>query len=194
MTACSNIVDYLPLPRPFTLEKFVRGLSKRRGRTIELVASWLGASAPCGLLVSTDNIDYVCYASNTSRLHQLHIILHEIGHLELGHQGRRITMPLAELDRHSPKPDDEVPANRDESLRALQTLLPRLTPALIRRLLGRTAYVDADERDAEVFATLAGDRISRELGPVDRVVPRDLGVLGLESLFGAPAPRGDLSA
>lgn len=201
-----DIVRDLPIPRPFTLERFVGRLSERRGRTIELVASWLGASAPCGLLVSTDDVDYVCYASNTSRLHQLHIILHEIGHLQLGHRSRRITMLLAQPKR-SPPPDavadevaDEIAPAREESLGALEALLPRLSPTLIRRLLGRTAYVDAHERDAEVFATLAGDRISRVLAPADHriphdTVPHDLGVLGLQSLFGVPPPlRGDLSA
>ena len=194
MPVFSDIVDQLPITRPFSLDRFVRSLSERQGRSIELVPNWLGASAPCGMLVCTKEVDYVCYASNTSWLHQLHIILHEIGHLVLGHDSRRITVPLAGPERSAPEPPAGPPEGSRESLQALQGLLPRLSPALIRRLLGRTAYVEDDERDAEVFATLAGDRISNVVATSDRIVTPDLGLPGPQSLFDIPSRRGHLDA
>lgn len=185
-----EVVHRLPIPRPFTLARFASGLSERRGRAIELVPARLGASAPCGLLVSTDDVDYVCYACNTSAVHQLHIILHEVGHLELGHTSRRITVGSAVTT--PPRASQVEPAG--DPLRAFEALLPRLSPALIRRLLGRTGYRDADERDAELYATLAGERINRVVDPSEGLRSQDRRVVGLQTLFDAPWVYGDLGA
>ncbi|GAB3448981.1 hypothetical protein [Actinophytocola sediminis] len=185
-----EVVDRLPIPRPFTLSRFACGLSERRGRTIELVPARLGASAPCGLLVSTDDVDYVCYASNTSAIHQLHIVLHEVGHLELGHTSRRIMMGSAAPT--SPHASQIEPPG--DPLRAFEALLPRLSPALIRRLLGRAGYRDADERDAELYATLAGERINRVIDPSEGLTSRDRRVVGLQTLFDISRVPGDLGA
>jgi hypothetical protein len=80
-------VEELPILRSFNLKRFVSAVSDRRPKPIELVDSPMGGTAPCGWLVRTREVDYVCYPTNTSRLHQLHIVLHEIGHLVLGHTG-----------------------------------------------------------------------------------------------------------
>lgn len=184
---CIDLVDRLPIPRPFTLARFASGLSEQRGRKIELVPARLAASAPCGLLVSTDDVDYVCFACNTSAVHQLHIVLHEVGHLVLGHTSRRITVRSA-----STTPTHGVEGEPSgDPLRVYEALLPHLSPALIRRLLGRTGYRDADERDAELYATLAGERINRVIDPSE--VPRtsDRRVVGLQALFDVPRVDGD---
>lgn len=85
--AIIEAVERLPVPRPFTLARFVRELRDSRSKPVELVATPLGGTAPCGWLMRTSQVDYLCYPSNTSWLHQLHIVLHEIGHLVLGHSG-----------------------------------------------------------------------------------------------------------
>jgi hypothetical protein len=78
-------VQRLPIPRPFTMDGLARALSEREGKPVKLVGEQLGGTAPCGWLVRTKEVDYVCYPTNTSYLHQLHIVLHEIGHLVLRH-------------------------------------------------------------------------------------------------------------
>lgn len=85
-------VQRLPVPRPFTMEGLVRALNKRNDRPIELIAQPLGGTVPCGWLFRLKDVDYVCYPTNTSKLHQLHIVLHEIGHLLLDHPVEQLPM------------------------------------------------------------------------------------------------------
>jgi hypothetical protein len=155
------------------MELLLRRLSDRRGRTIQLVAAMLDPNAPCGVLISTTTVDIVCYAANTSPLHRRHIILHEIGHLLLGHDGHRITVTG----------DDPAPGGAAR-------FMPNLDPSAIRRLLHRSSYHTPDEAEAELFATLAGDRINRLAETPHGAAPRDLTVLRLRTLFDIPTPRG----
>jgi hypothetical protein len=97
-TAIIEAVDRLPVPRPFTLERFVRALRDTRRKPVELVETPLGGTAPCGWLIRTSQVDYVCYPSNTSWSHQLHIVLHEIGHLVLGHSGGALLLRRSQRD------------------------------------------------------------------------------------------------
>jgi hypothetical protein len=85
----------------------------------------------CGIWVSDETADYVFYQKETSPLHRLHIILHELSHIMCGHR----PIPLG-----------------DACIEA--TLFPDLRPELIRRFLPRTAYSTDEEREAEVLATL----------------------------------------
>jgi Zn-dependent peptidase ImmA (M78 family) len=77
----------------------------------------------------TENRDYVFYDSQTSRPHQEHIILHEIGHMLCGHdQGKQDT----QLCRHIDVTD----------------------PDLVRRILPRIRYTNRQEQEAELVASL----------------------------------------
>src|SRR5262245_28334090 len=78
-------VERLSVPRPFTLERLVEAVAACQPKPIVLVKEPLGGTVPCGWLVRTGEVDYICYPTNTSRSHQLHIVLHELGHLVLGH-------------------------------------------------------------------------------------------------------------
>jgi hypothetical protein len=190
---CEQAIQALPLPCPFTLPRFVRQVGDQRGRQIELVPSILGASAPCGMLVSTDEIDYICYAANTSPLHARHIVLHELGHWCLEHDGTSV----ADLD---PDPGDPAAITLRPDLGAVPAattpdvlddwrarLLPDLPQAAISRILGRTIFAAHDEREAELFALLAGPSIARvaaipaQRGEDDRAVP-----LRVRMVFDAP--------
>jgi hypothetical protein len=182
-TRCAERVDALPIPSPFDMELLLRRLGDQRGRRIRLFAAELDPSAPCGVLLSTNTVDYVCYAVHTSPLHRQHIILHEIGHLLFDHEGHRISLT-----------GDESPPSHSHSQRrvskAIEQLLPHLDPSGIRRLLHRSVYHAPDEREAELFATLAGDRISCLLEAPRSAAPRDLTQVRLRALFDIPAPRG----
>ncbi|MFF3752608.1 ParH-like protein [Streptomyces sp. NPDC002018] len=133
-----RIAASLALPRPFTPEAFIAALAERRGRPIEILPVAVGHSMPCGLLVTTDRADYILCAADTTAFHRRHILLHEAAHLLCGH--------------------DQGPA-ADSS--AAQLLMPGLSPALIRHVLGRTVYTEPQECEAELLASLILHRVTR---------------------------------
>jgi hypothetical protein len=98
----------------------------------------LPPESPCGLWVSTDQQDYVFFQEATSGPHRLQIILHEIGHLLCEHH----TGPVL-----------------GDNISAL--LVPDLDPKLIRTMLGRSHYSQAEEQEAETIATLILSEVTR---------------------------------
>ncbi|WP_237404488.1 ParH-like protein [Actinacidiphila reveromycinica] len=165
----------IDLPRPFDEVALVARLAERRGRPIELIPVDALPNLPCGLLMVTDHADCIVYATDTSALHQRHILLHEAAHLVCGH------------DRVAPAPAKRPAADGDVPSGA-RTLLPHLPDALVRRVLGRTVYTEPQEQEAELLASLICSRAAREARtpPLAEGQQRRLG-----SMFGAaPAPRG----
>jgi hypothetical protein len=114
-------------------------------------------------LVSTDRADYICYAANTTPLHQLHIQCHEVAHLLRGHTGGTALDPeLAGL------------------------LMPSLPASVIERVLGRTVYTAAEEQDAELLASLIMRRIGHVRHPQHTARPDVVTTLSrLSSVFGS---------
>jgi hypothetical protein len=123
----------IPIPRPFSVESFVAQVASSRGRPIHLhtVPHHATADKPCGVWLATDDEDHIFFEEQTSRLHQEHIILHEIGHMLGGH---KVLAPKESLDA--------------------QELFPDLQPQLVRQLLGRVRYDDSQEEEAEMLASL----------------------------------------
>ncbi|MCX4751556.1 hypothetical protein OG455_39675 [Kitasatospora sp. NBC_01287] len=130
---CAEKVGQVGVPTPFSVNALCDRLEEDRGRQISLVPMALPVrqGSPCGLWVATDDTDYILFQQGTSRAHQEHIVLHEIGHLLLGHNA-------------SPTHQDEV----------ARLLMPTLDPAFVRSVLGRTAYNSEEERAAELVASL----------------------------------------
>lgn len=81
----------LSLPVPFHLDTFVAQIAAPRGRPIELYGLPLGGGL-LGMWVETRDRDLIYHENQTSPLHQEQIILHELGHIVLGHRG--MTLPL----------------------------------------------------------------------------------------------------
>jgi hypothetical protein len=134
---CAQVINGLNVPHPFDLEKFRSQLERQRDRPLRLVPIQSEPDSPCGLWVAMAEADYIFYDAATSPLHQIHIIVHEIGHLLLDHRGAAwITDALA------------------------GALMPDLDPALIRRTLGRTVYTEIEEQEAETIATMLLERAS----------------------------------
>lgn len=128
----------LSMPRPFSIEALCAHVGQRRGRPVRLVELDLStAAAACGLWIATDTADYICVDRLTSKPLRVHTVLHELCHILCGHQG---VLGAAEI-----------------------TQFRLLDPALIRRVLARSAYDRAEEREAELLASEIGSRID----PID---------------------------
>ncbi|WP_327352788.1 hypothetical protein [Streptomyces sp. NBC_01304] len=92
---------------------------------------------PLGLWVDTPAADLIIYQQHTTRLHQDHIILHEVGHI------------LANDDAEGITEDPDDPA---EGWWA--GMLPALNAASIRRVRKRCAYDSEEECEVELAATI----------------------------------------
>ncbi|MBO4140170.1 ImmA/IrrE family metallo-endopeptidase [Micromonospora tulbaghiae] len=119
------------IPEPFDIKKLCDLLGERRGRPIHLVPIRLPAHTVCGMCVPTGEFDAIFFEQDTSPLHQLLIIGHELGHLLAGHRATEVLDPDAS-----------------------RLLLPDLDPQLVRRSLGRSNYAAAEEREAEMIGSL----------------------------------------
>lgn len=169
---CQEVIDTLVIPRPFDVDRFLASLAEKRGRKITLIPGRLGTDQPCGMLISTTDTDYIYCASNVPPLQARHTVMHEVGHLLLDHC------------TSAPDCDDVPQASGDDALRQL---LPTLSPALVRRILGRTVYATGQEREAELFASLVLARVSSARDAYLGLESRDDDLLaGLESAFGDP--------
>jgi hypothetical protein len=145
---CRTIIQSLALPPQFTIEDVVRRAASARGRAIELRPIDLSGVGLSGMLLWTRDRDIICYPTDTTGLHQGHIVAHELGHLLFDH-----SVPADPADpRHEPT------AALPEPLRAL---VPGLSPQAIQGALGRSTHVTDHapyshraELEAELFATL----------------------------------------
>lgn len=131
---CAARLAQLTIPTPWDLDRFVAELAQHRGRPLQV--SPLDALAtpdtPCGVWIGTDAADHVFVEAHTSAFHRDHIVCHELAHMLLEH--------------------DSTPTHAENFSAA--RLLPSLSPDMLRRVLGRTAYTDRQEREAELLATL----------------------------------------
>jgi len=128
---CERILDELAVPDGTDVRTLCELVGQRQGKPIHLVPESLPPQSPCGLAVRTARFDAIIYEERTSPLHQEHIIGHELGHILCGHD----SVPVIDSD-------------------ASRLLLPDLDPALVQAVLGRTNYTEAQEREAEMIASL----------------------------------------
>jgi hypothetical protein len=163
--ACERRVEALKLPHRFTTRDLCGAVARMRGRPVILrPLSTLGSlDAPCGIRLETADADVLLYEEATSRLHQHHILAHEVSHILCDHPG------------HLSLSDDEFTAIG-------------FHPTLVRRMSGRTGYSTEAEREAEMMATVIRRRAyrERELPPEAPRSDADR----WEALFAEPRPRG----
>ncbi|RLU79971.1 hypothetical protein CTZ27_36105 [Streptomyces griseocarneus] len=136
---CQSVLDQLSVPHPFTVDALCQELSARRRRPLHLhpLPQQAARNNICGMWLATETDDHIFFEQRTSRVHQEHILLHEIGHMLFDHHGTDLG--------HS---------------EASQGLLPDLSPELVKRLLGRTSYTNRQEQEAEMLASLLRIRAS----------------------------------
>jgi hypothetical protein len=159
--ACEQRLAELDLPAEPGIAKLVEHLSARRNRPIILMPIAMqgsGPHSPYGIWIATAEVDFIAYEANTSQHHQEHIIAHELGHMICCHRG------LGQPDANT-----------------VSLLFPDLSPDLIRELLRRSSYVDAQEEEAEIMGSLLMANLINGAAP-----PEDAsGVLGgLKSALG----------
>jgi hypothetical protein len=128
---CAAIVADLDIPRPFNLSQLLAQVAARRNRPIFIHSFISGPGIPCGMWLSTARADHIFHEACTSPWHRTHIALHELAHILLGH------------DSHA-----------GDALELADLLGPELNPALVRLVLGRSIYRTAQERDAEILASI----------------------------------------
>jgi hypothetical protein len=144
--SCEARLRDLDVPMAGGVAELCARLAERRGRPIHLIPMAMPATHPCGFWVATDDADFILYEADTSRTHQEHIVAHELAHLICCHRG---TVTL-----------DEASA---------RTLFPDVDPQVVRDMLGRAAYTDDQEREAEVMASVLLERLSRPEPPPSEV-------------------------
>jgi hypothetical protein len=154
---CEVRLRGIRIPSPFDLDAFCDEVAARRGRPlIRRPVPGLSADAPCGLWIGTGRADHVFYDPGTSPLHAEHIVLHELAHILSGHTGLG------------------GPAGPDGTL---SRLFPDLDPSAVRRALGRVSYTSAQEREAEMMASLIR---GRSTPPPRTTLGRVAGALGFD--------------
>ena len=139
---CRQLVASLDIPVPFDIEQLSARLGSRRGRPLHLIPFAMPPDGPCGVWIATANLDAIFYEARTSRLHQEHIIGHEIGHLLCDHSG--VASGNVEL---------------------IKLLVPGCDPAFVWSMFSRAGYSAREERAAEMIADLllcAADRCRPE--------------------------------
>jgi hypothetical protein len=151
---CRRLLNELDIRPPLDIEELCRRVGETRGKPIRLVPHPIPVPGPFGVWITTENADYILYQQETSKAHQGHIVLHELGHILAGHNSdEEDDALLAEL-----YPDVEPDALRER--------YPDLEPDAVRRALRRTSYDTEREREAETVATI----ILEWASVLDRVV------------------------
>lgn len=114
----------------FSLRQFVGHVSALTGREM-MLASRSFSDGLHGLWISGLTRDYVFFNHDTHRVHRIHIVLHELGHIILGHRGLKLPAFANAL---------------------LPDSVGNVTPAYGRMNSSWFVPYDEDERAAEWFA------------------------------------------
>lgn len=129
---CRRLLRSLDVRPPLDVTELCRRLGNHRGRELRLMPWALAIPGPFGIWIETDDFDAIVYQKNTSKSHQDHIILHEVGHIVAGHGGDSTEQEEAEV-------------------------IPAIPTDSTQRRLRRTCYEAQNEREAELVASIIGE-------------------------------------
>ncbi|MFE1820801.1 hypothetical protein ACFW9S_17580 [Streptomyces anulatus] len=133
------------------MEQLCTALSRRRGRPLYLREAPLPVPGPSGMWVEYEDYDVILYQQQTTRLHQDHIVLHEIGHILVA-ENETVEKAAAGATAQAPELDpDEESAVVVEGWAAM---LPVFAPETIKRVALRCSYDDGEECSVELVATI----------------------------------------
>ncbi|AXG78913.1 hypothetical protein [Streptomyces paludis] len=138
---------------PLDVHDLCERLSRRRGRPLFLREAPLPKPGPSGMWAEYDAYDVILYQQETTRLHQEHIILHEVGHIIVAENEKATEDPSgkAEMDTPVTDSDEEAAAIHVEGW---ATLLPVFGTESIKRVAQRCSYDDGEECSVELVATI----------------------------------------
>ncbi|MBV9024166.1 MAG: hypothetical protein JO362_10325 [Streptomycetaceae bacterium] len=136
----------LGIQPPLDVEELCRALGERRGRPIVLRPSPLEKPGPSGMWIDMHHMDVILYQQETTRLHQEHIILHEVGHILVAED--------EQADAEQADEEQEAADDYDDCVEDWAALVPALDPALVRRVARRCSYNDGEECEVELAATI----------------------------------------
>ncbi|MEK2474317.1 MULTISPECIES: hypothetical protein [Streptomyces] len=158
---CKRLLRRLDVQPPLRVDELCRRIGEHRGKRIRLIPWALPVPGPFGLWMSRPDEEIIFYQKETTRVHQDHIILHEIGHILADHH-------------------DEGSGGD-----ALPDLGPDYPRDSITRAFRRTCYTEDYEREAELVATI----IQEWAVVIDYATPRTPEDFDLRSLSSALNPR-----
>jgi hypothetical protein len=134
---CAAELAQLDLKPGAEIQDVVDQIGRQRGRPVRLVPFDLPVAAPEGFLIGTGDEDFIVFERRAVPLYQRQIVLHEVAHLLFAHETETV---LAED--------------------AIAMMMPSLDPALVKRVLGREHTNSVAEQEAELLASMMGQRIS----------------------------------
>ncbi|MGW7004560.1 hypothetical protein ACWGCW_17500 [Streptomyces sp. NPDC054933] len=216
----TGLAERLVIPQPFDLEEFCSSIAEQRGRPLHLLPldGPMDPHLPCGIWLGLDVADIVFYEASAADILKVHIVLHEIAHMLLGHVAPELDVA-----------DDATEAEFHTATAHFQNLLARTSQAMddvssptlpiadivrseaarirasaaaaaptdtelglsadrIVHLLGRTKFASRQEKDAETLATLILERASRNETRSTSDEAADV-LTRLNDAFGHPARR-----
>ncbi|MFB7030859.1 MULTISPECIES: hypothetical protein [unclassified Streptomyces] len=135
---------------PLDVEQLCQALSRRRGRPLYLRAVPLPVPGPSGMWIEYDTYDVILYQEGTTRLHQEHIILHEVGHILIEEDEAAAAKAADDVLEEAASSGDQEAAVVVEGWAAL---LPVFEPEAIKRVAHRCSY-EGDECSVELVATI----------------------------------------
>ncbi|MFI6765028.1 hypothetical protein [Streptomyces sp. NPDC050355] len=140
---CKRLIKGLALPAATDLRGMCDLVAARVERPVHLVPMSLGGVVS-GMTAVTDDGYWIFYELQTSPWHQAHIVLHELGHLLLGHAQDPVVTEDA-LKVWTPSVD-------------VTTALRRM--GLTTGLARHHGYDNLAERETEVLGTLLMERVA----------------------------------
>ncbi|MBO0803330.1 MAG: hypothetical protein J2P25_09705 [Nocardiopsaceae bacterium] len=127
---CRGLLRDLGIRPPLDVGQLCARLGEHRGKPIRLRPAPIPVPGPFGIWIAVPGADHILFQQETTRAHQDHIILHEVGHI---------------IARHG---------SDEEDAEILRALYPDVDPEMVRRMTRRTSYETAQEREAETVATI----------------------------------------
>lgn len=126
----------LDVPHPpacETIEEFLDGIGKARGRPITVIDAPMPTRKVCGLWLAFDHTDTIVVSDQLRGVQRDHVISHETAHVVFDHKGVNGDLASSILDGG---------------------LLATLDSSAVRRVLGRSRrYSEDQERNAELLGT-----------------------------------------
>lgn len=96
-----RLAELPAIPAPWDIDRFTEVVAEHRGRPIQLLPRMMSryASVATGLWIRQADQDLIVYDNSGARLHQEHVILHELSHMLCGHEGMSLPVETEEAPR-----------------------------------------------------------------------------------------------